>query len=115
MARLPLSAETGDISRVERFRWIVLEAAAGELMYRGFLGENRGTNGGLMEFLVSIGTILVRLCPEGVCLVGRRTRRQFEQPQAAGSYRVGRCRRVIFPRRPQEYGSGELTGHFRRD
>ena len=61
MARLPLSAETGDISRVERFRWIVLEAAAGELMYRRFLRENRGSNGGLMEALASHSPILVQI------------------------------------------------------
>jgi hypothetical protein len=52
VARLPLSAETGDISRVERFRWIVLEAAARRAIYWRFLRENRGTNGGLMEFSI---------------------------------------------------------------
>ena len=63
MARLPLSAETGDISRVERFRWIVLEAAAGRAIYWRFLRENRGTNGGLMEFLTLRSLILVQPFP----------------------------------------------------
>jgi hypothetical protein len=52
VARLPLSAETGDISRVERFRWIVLEAAAGEAMYRPVLWKKPGIYGGLMDFPV---------------------------------------------------------------
>ena len=92
MARLPLSAETGDISRVERFRWIVLEAAAGELMYRRFLRENRGTNGGLMEFRPSLRSILVH----GRQPITRRSpRREFEQPQTAGGHRLRRSRHVI--------------------
>ena len=49
MARLPLSAETGDISRVERFRWIVLEAAAGEAIYSTSAEEKAGE---LMEDLM---------------------------------------------------------------
>jgi hypothetical protein len=49
-ARLPLSAETGDISRVERFRWIVLEAAAGKAIYRPVLRKKPGIYGGLMDF-----------------------------------------------------------------
>ena len=51
--RLPLGAETGDISRVERFRWIVLEAAAGEVIYRPLLCKKPEIYGGLMELWAS--------------------------------------------------------------
>ena len=51
-----------------------------------------------MEFLAHRGPILVRWCVPGqISLASGRTWRQFEQPQAAGSHRRRRCRRMVFP------------------
>jgi hypothetical protein len=49
VVRLPLGAETGDISRVERFRWFILEAAAGMAIYGPLLGKKPATDGDIME------------------------------------------------------------------
>ncbi len=49
VVRLPLGAETGDISRVERFRWFILEAAAGVAIYGPLLGKKPATDGDIME------------------------------------------------------------------
>ena len=85
MARLPLSAETGDISRVERFRWIVLEAAAGEAMYRPVLRKKPGIYGGLMDFSDSTPFCAI---PKRKCFVKQRLQPSTARGASSNSHRL---------------------------